>query len=175
MKFFVGLVDAQPNAPEIQELEISDIARPREILDALRWQEGTLRQAGKSATARNDVLEFDLPPRAGKALTGRLQFDPQSGAVASLQFHNADAELISEVFYADWQPLSDVGGGASQGCFATPRAFDAADGGRSAGFSISRIDVEPANSASEFSSESRARHACGKAEPDGNGKRALSR
>ena len=117
MKFFVGLVDAQPNAPEIQELEISDIARPREILDALRWQEGTLRQAGKSATARNDVLEFDLPPRAGKALTGRLQFDPQSGAVASLQFHNADGELISEVFYADWQPLSDVGGGASQGCF----------------------------------------------------------
>jgi hypothetical protein len=117
MKFFVGLVDAQPNAPEIQELEISDIARPREILDALRWQEGTLRHTGTSATARKDVLEFDLPPRAGKSITGKLQFDPQNGAVSSLRFHNADGELISEVFYADWQPLSGAEGGASQGCF----------------------------------------------------------
>jgi len=117
MKLYVGLVDAQPNMSDINVPEISDIARPREILDALRWQEGTLRKTQASPAARNDALEFDLPPRAGKSVSGKLQFDPQSGAIASLQIYDADGELISEIFYADWQLLGDAARGESEGCF----------------------------------------------------------
>jgi hypothetical protein len=116
MKFFVGLVDAQPNMSEISAPEISDIARPREILDALRWQEGTLRKTAPS-TADSTTVEFDLPARAGKPITGKLHFDLQSGEITSLEIYADGTDLISEISYADWQPLSDASAASSHGCF----------------------------------------------------------
>jgi hypothetical protein len=116
MKFFVGRVDAQPGALDINSSEVSDLARPREILDMLRWQEGTLRTPS-SSTIQTDTLEFDLPPHAGKAVTGTLHFNSQSGEAASLQLSGAGGELLSEISYADWQPVSDPAGGSSPACF----------------------------------------------------------
>jgi hypothetical protein len=117
MKHYVGLVDAPPDTSEIKVPEISDIARPREILDALRWQEGTLRKTRHAPAKGNQALEFDLPARSGKSITGKLLFDTQTGAIASLQIYDAEDELISELFYADWQLVNDTAGGSSQGCF----------------------------------------------------------
>lgn len=117
MKHYIGLVDAPPDISEIKVPEISDIARPREILDALRWQEGTLRKSREAPAEGNEVLEFDLPPRSGKSVSGKLLLDAQTGAIASLQIYDADGELMSELFYADWQPVNDAAGGSSQGCF----------------------------------------------------------
>lgn len=117
MKHYVGLVDASPDMSEIKVPEISDIARPREILDALRWQEGTLRKSKEAFPEGNVVVDFDLPARGGKSITGKLLFDAQTGAIASLQIYGADGELMSELFYADWQPLNDPAGGSPQGCF----------------------------------------------------------
>jgi hypothetical protein len=117
MKHYVGLVDAPPDTSEIKVPEISDIARPREILDALRWQEGTLRKSREAPATGNKALEFDLPARSGNSITGKLLFDAQSGAITSLQIYDGDEELISELFYADWQPVNDSAGGSSQGCF----------------------------------------------------------
>jgi hypothetical protein len=117
-KHYVGLVDAQPDMSEIKVPEISDIARPREILDALRWQEGTPRKSHEAPAEGNRVLEFNLPARSGKSVTGKLLLDAQTGAIASLQIYGADDELISELFYAEWQQVSDTAGGSSEGCFA---------------------------------------------------------
>jgi len=122
MKIYLGMVDTKPNMSQISAPEISDIARPREILDALRWQEGTLRKTQTSTASEGDALEFDLPSRAGNSISGKLKFDPQTGALASLQIRDAKGELISEVFYADWQPLAETPGAASpdstsKGCF----------------------------------------------------------
>lgn len=116
-KRYVGLVDAQPDMSEIRVPEVSDIARPREILDALRWQEGTLRKTRAAPAEGNGVLEFDLPARGGKSITGKLLFDAQTGGITSLQIYSADDKLISELFYADWQPVTDTAGGSLQGCF----------------------------------------------------------
>ena len=116
MKFYAGLVDARPSMSEISAPEISDIARPREILDALRWQEGTLRKAAPS-TRQSDTVEFDLPDRARKPITGKLHFDLQSGEITSLEIYAAGTELLSEISYADWQPLSDASATSSHGCF----------------------------------------------------------
>jgi hypothetical protein len=117
MKHYIGLVDGQPDMSEIKAPEVSDIARPREILDALRWQEGTLRKSREAPAEGNQALEFDLPARAGKSITGKLLFDARTGAITSLQIYAADGELISELFYADWQPVNDTAGGSSEGCF----------------------------------------------------------
>ncbi len=116
-KHYIGLVDAQPDMSEIKVPEISNIARPREILDALRWQEGTLRKSSEVHAEGNHVLEFDLPARSGKAIKGKLLFDALIGAITSLQIYDTDDELISELFYADWQPVNDSSGGSSEGCF----------------------------------------------------------
>jgi hypothetical protein len=117
MKLYVGLVDAQPNMSEISAPEISDIARPREILDALRWQEGTLRKTAQSSAVQSDTIEFDLPARAGKPITGKLHFDLQSGEITSLEIYADGTDLISEISYADWQPLSDSSARSTHGCF----------------------------------------------------------
>lgn len=117
MKHYIGLVDASPDMSEIKVPEISDLARPREILDALRWQEGTLRKSTEMPAEGNEIVEFDLPARGGKSIIGKLIFDARTGAIASLQIIGADGELMSELFYADWQPLNDPAGGSSQGCF----------------------------------------------------------
>jgi hypothetical protein len=117
MKHYIGPVDARPDMSEIKVPEISDIARPSEILDALRWQEGTLRKSRGAPAEGNQVLEFDLPVRGGKSVTGKLLFDGKTGAIASLQIYDADGELMSELFYADWQTVNDTAGGSSAGCF----------------------------------------------------------
>jgi hypothetical protein len=117
VKLYIGLVDAQPNFSAISVPEISDIARPREILDALRWQEGTLRKTRSTGASENDTLEFDLPPRAGNPIIGKLKFDSKTGALASLQIRDAHGELISEIFYADWQAVAAEPADASKGCF----------------------------------------------------------
>ncbi len=115
MKFFVGSVDALPNGSDA-----SDIARPREFIDALRWQVGALKktvETPSSQATQDDTLDLDLPPRAGKSIEGKLHFDPQSGAVTSLQLYDEDGELVSELQYADWRTASDTSGGSSHGCF----------------------------------------------------------
>jgi hypothetical protein len=117
MKHYIGLVDVPPDMSEIKVPEIGDMARPREILDALRWQEGTLRKSRETPEEGNQVLEFDLPARGGKSITGKLLFDAKTGAISSLQIYDADDELISELFYADWQLVTDATGGSSEGCF----------------------------------------------------------
>jgi hypothetical protein len=117
VKRYIGLVDAPPDMSAIKVPEISDIARPREILDALRWQEGSLRKLPAASAKGNQALEFDLPPRAGKSISGKLLFDANTGAITSLQIYGADGELISELFYADWQPVTDSAASPSQGCF----------------------------------------------------------
>ena len=70
-----------------------------------------------SPAAQNDTLELDLPARGGKPIEGRLQFDPRSGAVTSLQLHNADGKLLSEIRYADWRTVGGAAGGSSRACF----------------------------------------------------------
>lgn len=117
MRFYVGMVDAQPGVLDINSSDVSDLARPRELLDLLRWQEGTLRKTPSSSTIQSDTLEFDLPPRAGKSVSGTLHFNPQSGEAASLQLYGAGGELLSELSYADWQPVNDTAGGSSKACF----------------------------------------------------------
>jgi hypothetical protein len=46
-----------------------------------------------------------------------LLFDAQTGTITSLQIYGPDDELISELFYADWQPVTDTADGSSEGCF----------------------------------------------------------
>lgn len=114
-KFFVGALDALPNGSDAD-----DLTHPREFIEALRWQVGSLRKTAEtqfSPAAPSATLDLNLPPRDEKSVEGKLQFDPRSGAVNSLQLFGADGELLTELRYTDWRTLGDAASGSPQSCF----------------------------------------------------------
>ncbi len=115
MKFYVGPNDL-PADFRAGNLGL----RPQEFLDALRWVEGRSSVSARERATRTGTtvtVNIDLPPRAGKPISGSLQFDVAAGTVSSLKLFNADGSILSEIHYSDWRVMARAPSEAGDGCF----------------------------------------------------------
>ncbi len=107
-KFLVGPARFErPSKKPIENL------RPQHLLDALFWPEIDLRQ---------QILfeEFNADPARYYILTvlrgvskletvRKIWFDRSHLSIARIQLYAAGGRLLSDIRYADWQPVADVG------------------------------------------------------------------
>lgn len=94
--------------------------RPQPLIDALRWQEGSLRAGAKSGlngANGTQTLEVDLPPSLTGPGMGRIEFDLRGGVVNSLSTYGASGHIVSQVTYRDWRRMSIYPEGTPTGCY----------------------------------------------------------
>ena len=94
--------------------------RPQPLIDALRWQLATARNVAHTkpvASSNFESVEVDLPPTRTGPTTAKIEFDLQSGVVASVSTYDSSGHLLSEVSYREWKPMMTYPAGTSIGCF----------------------------------------------------------
>jgi len=106
-KFLVGEVGLERTS----EKPLENL-RPQHLLDALLWQsirkeETVLLEESNDETGRYYVL---TQLRGGRTLEiyRKIWFDRADLSIARLQFFGQRGLLLSDVRYADWQPLTDA-------------------------------------------------------------------
>ncbi len=106
-KFLVGEVALE----RASEKPLENL-RPQHLLDALLWQEirkeeTVLLEEFNDENARYYVL---TQLRGGRSteIYRKIWFDRANLSIARLQFFGPRGVLLSDVRYADWQPLTDV-------------------------------------------------------------------
>jgi hypothetical protein len=120
--FLVGPVDAPANSPKPREN-----LRPQPFMDAIRWQEGSMRAVPQTQKAFGEsarTLEVDLPPSHNEAVHAKVDFDLLHGVVSSLATYDSVGHLLYRAQYADWQRVERSPQESSEGCFPRTIRFE---------------------------------------------------
>jgi hypothetical protein len=139
--FLVGPVDAPARSQRPREN-----LRPQPLLDALSWEEGSLRATagqGTAAGADRQTLEVDLPAGRSGPVTGKIEFDLRSGVVDSLLTYDSSGRVVSELTYRDWRKMSVYPDGAPAGCFPRLIHLIGRDGDYELDLHITEIALNP--------------------------------
>jgi len=121
-KFLVGEVALERNS----EKPLENL-RPQHVLDALLWpeirkEETVLLEEFNDDNARYYVLTV-LRGGYSTEIFRKIWFDRADLNVVRLQSYGPKGALLSDVRYADWQPLSDATTGATTSTANTPQFF----------------------------------------------------
>src|SRR5579863_909767 len=121
-KFLVGEVALERNS----EKPLENL-RPQHVLDALLWpeirkEETVLLEEFNDDNARYYVLTV-LRGGYSTEIFRKIWFDRADLNVVRLQSYGPKGALLSDVRYADWQPLSDATTGATTSTAKTPQFF----------------------------------------------------
>jgi hypothetical protein len=116
MRFFMGPVDSPaPYAkPQVN-------VRPRAILEALHWIPAKLESPAPSARMKGDGSETIKVELNAATLPGReeanLEFDLRSGTVSRLEILDGTGNVVTGVYYSDWQRVPASAGSEAPVCF----------------------------------------------------------
>ena len=121
-KFLVGEVALERNS----EKPLENL-RPQHLLDALLWpeirkEETVLLEEFNDDNARYYVLTV-LRGGYSTEIFRKIWFDRADLNVVRLQSYGPKGTLLSDVRYADWQPLTDVATGAAAAAANTAQFF----------------------------------------------------
>jgi len=115
--FLTGPIDAPPQSENVREN-----LRPRPFIEALRWDEGTLRaatgaepaDASNTGTLTVDVASTENTPSRKIDVV----FDLTKGVVSTLTAYDNTGAPLFEARYEDWRTATDPSSGVAVGCFA---------------------------------------------------------
>ena len=115
--FLTGPIDAPPQSKNAREN-----LRPRPFIEALRWEEGTLRAVtgrGPAKTSDTRTLTVDVVPTENTpSRKVDVVFDLAKGVVNTLTAYDSTGVPIFEARYGDWKTETDPSSGEIQECFA---------------------------------------------------------
>jgi hypothetical protein len=115
--FLTGPIDAPPQSESAREN-----LRPRPFIEALRWDEGTLRTpAGAEPADVSNTRTLTVDVASTEETPSRkvdVVFDLNKGVVKTLTTYDNTGAPIFEARYEDWRTASDPSSGVAVGCFA---------------------------------------------------------
>jgi hypothetical protein len=115
--FLTGPIDAPPQSKNAREN-----LRPRPFIEALRWEEGTLRTlTGAEPADASDTRTLTVDVASTENTPSRkvdVVFDLNKGVINTLTAYDNSGAAIFEARYGDWRIATDPSSGVAVGCFA---------------------------------------------------------
>jgi outer membrane lipoprotein-sorting protein len=115
--FLTGPIDAPPQSKNVREN-----LRPRPFIEALRWEEGTMRATtgtGPANASDTRTLTVDVVPTENTP-TRKVDvvFDLTKGVVNTLTAYDNTGAPTFRASYGDWKTETDPSSGVAAECFA---------------------------------------------------------